>query len=52
MKVTRKLVKWFEKEQRTYGTEVALANAYWLQADAQLRELGAKAVKVKYRKGK
>jgi hypothetical protein len=50
MKVTKALVRAFRLDQESYGTKVALKNILWLAADTQLRELGAKAVKVDYRK--
>lgn len=44
MKLTKKNVKWFEKEQKTYGTEVALHNWVWLIAVELLEDLGISKV--------
>jgi len=37
MKLTKYKVKWFEKEQKEYGTEIALYNLIW-QIAAELFE--------------
>lgn len=52
MKVTREIVKLFEHDQQTYGTQVAVSNILWLQAQQQLKELGASKVKTDYGKKK
>lgn len=52
MKVTAELVKQFKKDMKRYGVMVALKNLLWLNADAQMRDLGVKQTKTKYRKGR
>lgn len=44
MKLTKALVRWFEQEQRTYGTEVALFNLLFTKATEDLRDLGVQKV--------
>ena len=49
MHVTKELIAWFEDDQQTYGTDVALHNLLWLQAAAQLKELGITGVSTRMR---
>jgi hypothetical protein len=48
MKVTPKLVKLFEREQKKYGTDVALHNFQWLSVTDQMRQLGATHIETEY----
>jgi hypothetical protein len=45
MTLTKALVRWFEQEQRTYGTEVALFNLLWRKATADMQALGVTRVR-------
>ena len=49
MKVTAELVKLFEREQKKYGTKVAVKNLLWLNAEKQLLDLGAKKVRTEFK---
>lgn len=48
MKLTNKVVKQFETDQKTYGTKVALHNVIWLLAVDILHGIGVKNVKTSY----
>lgn len=50
MKVTSELVKVFKKDAKRYGVMVAIKNLLWLNADRQMRDVGVKTTKTKYRK--
>jgi hypothetical protein len=50
MKITPARVKWFEQEQRQYGTTTALFNLLWLKAAEDLEALGVKRVSTKLKK--
>lgn len=45
MKLTNKLVKQFEQEQKEFGTRVALHNIIWLLAADILKGIGVKHIK-------
>lgn len=49
MKVTSDLVKLFKKDQEKHGTKTAMQNLLWLNADAQMKDLGVKKVKTDYK---
>jgi hypothetical protein len=50
MKITKKLIKFFEADQKIYGTEAAIFNLLWLQAREQLYDIGVKDLKTTLRK--
>lgn len=50
MKITDRVVRQFETEQKQHGTKVALSNVIWLIADDLLRGIGVKNVKTTYRR--
>lgn len=45
MKLTKKFVRWFEKEQEAYGTKTALHNVLFLTATDILHDIGIKSVR-------
>lgn len=47
VKITNSLVKTFEKDQKEYGTKLALTNFVWLLATGLLHDLGIGNVKTK-----
>ena len=52
-KVDDKLfVKFFEKEQRDYGTKIALGNLFWLIGADFMEAAGVRNIKTTYTKGK
>lgn len=42
MKLTKLVIKQFEAEQKSYGTEVALYNIIWSVANEILEDLGVR----------
>lgn len=52
MKVTKVLVKRFEEDQKSHGTQTAIYNVLWLVADELFRDLGVKKVTTSHKKGK
>jgi len=44
MKLTNKQVKWFEKEQKEFGTKTALFNLLWIVATAMLHDIGCNTI--------
>jgi len=50
MKITKELVKYFDQEQKEFGTKVALHNLMWKFASQLLKDLGAKSIKTSYKK--
>jgi hypothetical protein len=50
MKVTKEIVAYFEEEQETYGTEVAISNILWNLAAEVLRDLGVRGISTIYNK--
>jgi len=51
MKLTKSMVQWFEREQRDYGTAVALYNLLWLKAAEDLKRLGVTRVRTTQKSG-
>jgi hypothetical protein len=47
MKLTKKNIKFFEAEQKRWGTEVALYNWVWLIACDLLHDVGVTDIKTK-----
>lgn len=47
MKINKRTIKHFEKEQKEYGTEVAIYNLIWLIASDLFKSIGCKRVKTK-----
>jgi len=47
MKLTKSFVREFEKQQKQYGTKVALFNVIWSMTADMLKEIGVKSVKTK-----
>lgn len=45
MKITNTQIKWFEKEQKQFGTRVAVYNLLWLQAAGLLKDIGCIRIK-------
>ena len=45
MKLTDEKVKWFEQEQKDYGTKVAMYNLIYTIASDILTDLGIKQIK-------
>jgi hypothetical protein len=52
MTISKRFVKWFEGEQRTYGTAIALKNLLWLKAAADLKALGVRKLTTVYRRAR
>lgn len=52
MKITKELVKYFEAQQRDFGTEVAMSNLLWQNASEQLTDLGVVKLHTSYAKSK
>ena len=50
MKLTKWLVKEFEKTQKQFGTESAIYNIYWLIAADIFRAAGVTDIKTRIRK--
>ncbi len=44
LQLNKKFVKWFEKEQKTYGTEVAIYNLMWIIGTDVLNKAGVKHI--------
>lgn len=52
MRVTKAIVREFERDQEDHGTAVALSNLLWRSATDQLTELGATRVRTSYERPK
>ena len=50
MKVDKKLVKFFEKEQKVWGTKIALCNLMWIIGAQFMEDAGVKRVRTTYKK--
>lgn len=50
MKHTAQTVRWFEDEQKRFGTGTALKNFQFTLADELLRGIGVRQVSVKYQR--
>ena len=47
MKLTKQVIKQFEKEQKDYGTKVALFNILWSVAGDLMKDIGVTNIKTK-----
>lgn len=52
MKITKQLIKFFENEQREFGTEVAIHNLLWTLAADLYKDLGIDTIKTTAARGK
>lgn len=50
MKITPKVVKFFESEQKQFGTKVALTNLLWGFAAVILTDLGVSRIRTSWKK--
>lgn len=50
LKLNKALVRFFESEQKNYGTEVAMGNLIWLIGTDILHKAGVKNIKTTYYK--
>jgi len=50
MMLTNAMVKWFEDEQREYGTKTALSNLLWTVAASLFEGIGITRIQTTYRK--
>ena len=48
MRLTNAMVKWFEDEQREYGTKTALSNLLWTVAASLFEGLGITRIRTTY----
>ena len=49
MKITQNFAKWFENDQKAFGTKVALQNLLWSLGAELLHDAGVKNIKTTYR---
>ncbi len=49
MRLTDSMVKWFEREQRDYGTKTAMSNLLWMVAESIFAGIGVRSIKTTYR---
>jgi len=52
MRLTQSMVKWFEQEQREYGTKTAMSNLLWMVAESIFAGIGVRSIKTTYRSKK
>jgi len=45
MKLNKQVVKWFEREQREWGTATAIFNLLWIKAADDLEAIGVRRVR-------
>lgn len=50
MRITNDVVKLFENDQKSYGTETAISNVLWRVASDQMRDIGVRKLTTVYTK--
>lgn len=52
MRLTNAMVKWFESEQRDYGTKTAMSNLLWMVAESIFAGIGITRIRTSYQRDK